>query len=156
MSQVSLQNRDSKVLKTGDYVKFAPNTRTACVFALIGESGIIGTCAEQIYPGKWGLVNLLNTVAWADVIDVPSVSGLGEEFETVSKNLKTYPYSITCNGDDIDYITYNNGVSQIIKTFNYTLGVLTSIVLSGDTPSGINLTKTFHYTGDDLTSVSYS
>ena len=70
MSQVSLQNRDSKVLKPGDYVKFAPNTRTACVFALIGESGIIGTCTEQVYPGKWGLVNLLNTVVTKPAIEV--------------------------------------------------------------------------------------
>lgn len=74
MSQVSLQNRDSKVLKTGDYVKFAPNTRTACVFALIGDSNIIGTCAEQIYPGRWGLVNLLNTVEYSEVIGAPDIS----------------------------------------------------------------------------------
>ena len=75
MSQVSLQNRDSKVLKSGDYVKFAPNTRTACVFALIGDSNIIGSCAEQIYPGKWGLVNLLNTVNYNDLIDKPTSPG---------------------------------------------------------------------------------
>jgi len=86
-----------------------------------------------------------------------SVSGLSEAFETVSKNLKSYPYVITYNGDDIDYITYDLGGSlEIVKTFNYTLGVLTSLVLSGDTPSGISLTKTFGFTGDDLTSVTYS
>ena len=62
-----MQNKDTRVLKAGDYVKFAPNTRTACVFALIGESGIIGTCAEQVYPGKWGLVDLLNTVSAANI-----------------------------------------------------------------------------------------
>ena len=157
MSQVSLQNRDSKVLKSGDYVKFAPNTRTACVFALIGDSNIIGACAEQIYPGKWGTVNLLNTVAWADVIGSPSVSGLGEEFETVSKNLKSYPYTLTYGVDGIDTIVYDlGGGLSITKTFNYTLSVLTSIVLSGDTPSGIELTKTLSYTGVDLTSVTYS
>lgn len=86
-----------------------------------------------------------------------SPSGSSESFETVSKNLKNYPYVITYDGDDIDYITFDLGSSlEIIKTFNYTLGILTSIVLSGDTPDGIDLTKTFHYTGEDLTSVTYS
>jgi hypothetical protein len=78
-------------------------------------------------------------------------------FESVSKNLNSCPYVITYDGDDIDYITYDiGGGDSIVKTFNYTLGVLTSLVLSGDTPSGIDLTKTFGFTGDDLTSVTYS
>lgn len=63
MAQLKLQNRDTKVIKTGDYVKFAPNTLNAIVFASIGDPVIIGTSAAQIYPGKWGLVNLLNTVS---------------------------------------------------------------------------------------------
>jgi hypothetical protein len=84
-------------------------------------------------------------------------SGLSETFETVSKNLKNYPYVITYDGDDIDFITYDlGGGDEIIKTFNYTLGVLTSLVLSGDTPYGITLIKTFGFTGEDLTSVVYS
>jgi hypothetical protein len=59
--------------------------------------------------------------------------------------------------DGIDTIVYDlGGGLSITKTFNYTLGVLTSIVLSGDTPSGIELTKTFGYIGVDLTSVIYS
>ena len=80
-----------------------------------------------------------------------------ETYETVSKNLIGYPYAITYNGSDIDYITYDlGGGLSIIKTFNYTDGLLTTLVLSGDTPSGIDLTKTLNYTGDDLTSVEYS
>jgi len=80
-----------------------------------------------------------------------------EEFETISKNLRSYPYEITYDGDDIDYITYTLGGGQeIVKTFNYTVDQLTSIVLSGATPYGIELTKTLTYTGDDLTGVSYS
>jgi hypothetical protein len=85
------------------------------------------------------------------------ISGSGEEFETVSKNLKSYPYVITYDGNDIDYITYNlGGGDSIVKTFNYTLSVLTSVVLSGDTPSGMELTKTLIYTGDNLTGIEYS
>jgi hypothetical protein len=80
-----------------------------------------------------------------------------EQFETVSKNLRSYPYTLTYGVDGVDAITYDlGGGLEIVKTFNYTLGVLTSIVLSGDTPAGVDLTKTFSYTGVDLTSVSYS
>jgi hypothetical protein len=79
-----------------------------------------------------------------------------EAFETVSKNLKSFPYVITYNGSDIDYITYTTDTGTIVKTFNYTLGVLTSLTLSGATPSGISLTKTFHYSGSILTSFTYS
>jgi hypothetical protein len=85
-----------------------------------------------------------------------SVGSLSETYETVSKNIKGYPYVITYAGSDIDFITYTTPSGTIVKTFNYTGSDLTSLVLSGDTPSGINLTKTLHYTGSDLTSVSYS
>ena len=83
-------------------------------------------------------------------------SSASDAFETVSKNLKSYPYVITYAGSDIDFITYTLPSGTIVKTFGYTLGVLTSLTLSGDTPSGINLIKTLHYTGSDLTSVSYA
>jgi hypothetical protein len=80
-----------------------------------------------------------------------------ETFEKVSKNLENYPYEITYYGDDINHITYDlGGGLAIIKTLNYTDGILTSIVLSGDTPSGIELIKTFVYTDEILTSVEYS
>lgn len=85
-----------------------------------------------------------------------SGGGIENSFETVSKNLSAYPFSLTYSGDDLTEIEYDLGGSSIVKTFNYTLGALTSIVLSGSTPSGISLTKTFNYTGDDLTSVAYS
>jgi hypothetical protein len=106
------------------------------------------------HPGSANNEYLRDDGTWA----TPNVSGgLAEAFETVSKNLKSYPYVITYNGDDINYITYNlGGGDAIVKTFHYTIGVLTSIVLSGDTPLGITLTKTLSYTGDDLTSVVYS
>jgi hypothetical protein len=53
-------------------------------------------------------------------------------------------------------IVYTLPVGTITKTLNYTLGTLTSIVLSGDTPAGIDLTKTLGYTGSELTSITYS
>lgn len=78
-------------------------------------------------------------------------------FETVSKNLKAYPFSLNYTGSNLTSIVYTVGASSITKTLNYTSNVLTSIVLSGSgLPSGISLTKTLNYTGTDLTSVSYS
>lgn len=78
-------------------------------------------------------------------------------FETVSKNILSYPYVPTylLNGL-INYITYTVGTGTIVKTYNYSGNLVSSIVLSGDTPAGISLTKTFNYTGSVLTSITYS
>ena len=85
-----------------------------------------------------------------------SGGGSAETFETVSKNLKTYPASLNYTLGVLTSIVYTLPVGTITKTLNYTLGVLTSIVLSGDTPAGIDLTKTLGYTGSELTSITYS
>lgn len=79
-----------------------------------------------------------------------------EAFETVAKNLLSYPYALNFSGSVLNTIVYTVGAGSITKTFNYTNGKLTSIVLSGDTPEGIYLTKTLTYTGENLTSVTYS
>lgn len=82
--------------------------------------------------------------------------GTGSTFESVSKNIKSYPYTLNYTGDKITSIVYNIGDGTITKTLNYSGDIVTSIVLSGDTPSGISLTKTLNYTDNILTSVSYS
>lgn len=80
--------------------------------------------------------------------------GLSETFETVSANLKAYDYTINYDGNgDVTSIVYSNGVT---KTLNYTSGDVTSIVLSGSTPSGISLTKTLTYTSGNVTGITYS
>lgn len=81
---------------------------------------------------------------------------LGEAFETVSKNLRSWNATLNYTSGDLSSITYTDGVDTITKTFNYTSGDLTSIVLSGDTPAGIDLTKTLSYTSGDLTNITYS
>ena len=53
-------------------------------------------------------------------------------------------------------MVYTIGLTEITKTLKYTNGTLTSIVLSGDTPPGINLTKKLNYTNGILTSINYS
>jgi hypothetical protein len=82
--------------------------------------------------------------------------GLGETFETVSKNLKGYPYTLGYTGSQLTSIAYNTGTGTITKTLNYTGSQLTSLVLSGATPGGINLTKTLGYTGSQLTGITYA
>jgi YD repeat-containing protein len=80
---------------------------------------------------------------------------IGITFETVSKNLDaknaTFTYDMSGN---LITITYANG---IVKTLNYTLGILTSIVLSGSIPSGILTTKTLTYDmSGNLTNTAYT
>ena len=91
-----------------------------------------------------------NTTYWQLVISVQ------EYFEYVSKNIKSWNYSLNYTGDKLTSVVYTENSNTITKTLNYTGDKLTSIVLSGDTPTGIDLTKTLTYTGDQLTSVAYS
>lgn len=80
-------------------------------------------------------------------------SGIQQSFETVSANLSavdaTFNYDVSGNITSIDY---TNGIT---KTFNYTGEDITSIVLSGSTPGGIDLTKTLSYVDGDVVSISY-
>lgn len=87
---------------------------------------------------------------------IGSGGSAAETFESVSKNLKSYPYTLTHTSGRLTSITYTLPVGTITKTLNYTGELLTSIVLSGNTPDGIPLTKTLGYTSGTLTSVTYS
>lgn len=83
-----------------------------------------------------------------------SGGGISESFETVSANLPASNAVLSYDGNgDITDIVYSNGIT---KTFNYTGEDITSIVLSGSTPSGISLTKTLAYTDGDVTGITYS
>lgn len=104
---------------------------------------------------KDGLVYGRQNRSWVQVST--DLSGGGSEtFETVSKNLKAYPYQISYSGGNIATITYDlGGGSEIIKTFGYTSGDVTSVTLSGNTPSGIDLVKTISYSGGNVDIISY-
>ena len=80
-----------------------------------------------------------------------------ESFESVAANALGYPATIAYNSDgSVNTVTYTVPAGTIVKTFSYSGGNVSAIVLSGNTPSGISLTKTLTYTGDDITGVSYS
>ena len=74
-------------------------------------------------------------------------------FETVSKNLKAYDFTLNYTAGELTSVVYSNGVT---KTLSYTSGELTTITLSGSTPGGIDLIKTLTYTSGELTAVAYS
>jgi len=148
MAQIRLKNRTKSNAKVGSYVRIDPANPDSFLYVETKDMDVVGTVAQNVPPGNMCLIDLLGT---------GSSAALGEEFETVSKNLKSYPYTLSYGVDGLSAITYDiGGGLSIVKTFNYTLSVLTSIVLSGDTPSGIELTKTLSYTGIDLTGVAYS
>lgn len=89
----------------------------------------------------------------------PQISGSSSAintFETVSKNIEAYPYSLNYTGDQLTSIVYTTPDGTITKTFGYSGSKIVTITLSGDTPSGINLIKTLTYTVDTLTSIAYS
>jgi hypothetical protein len=88
--------------------------------------------------------------------DTGPAGSVEESFESVSKNIKSWNAALVFTTGQLTSIVYTSGPSTITKTFNYTSGVLTSLVLSGDTPSGIQLTKTLGYVSGSLSTITYS
>lgn len=78
-------------------------------------------------------------------------------FEYLNKNIQDYPYVFNYTGDDITSIDYTTGSGVMTKTFIYTLGNVTSIVLSGALPIDLLLTtKILSYDiSGNVTNVSY-
>ena len=79
-----------------------------------------------------------------------------ETFETVSKNLRSYPATFTYAAGELVSISYATPGGAVIKSFVRSAGRLTSIVLSGAVPPGITTTKTLAYTGGELIGVGYA
>ena len=88
--------------------------------------------------------------------DEMAQDAVAKYFESVSKNIKSYPYELNYTGDTLTSIAYTVPAGTITKTFNYTGDILNTIVLSGNTPSGISLTKSFTYVGDNVSQIIYS
>jgi hypothetical protein len=145
---------------TGGGTASGTNTGDQNIFSTIavaGQSNVVADTTSDTLTLVAGSNITLTTNATNDSITIASTGGgSAETFETVSKNLKTYPASLNYTLGVLTSIVYTLPVGTITKTLNYTLGTLTSIVLSGDTPAGIDLTKTLGYTGSELTSITYS
>lgn len=122
---------------------------------IVAEKGEQGDQGPQGIQGPQGETGVTGATG-ATGPQGPQGASWQEEFETVSKNLKSWNASFNYSSGNLVTIAYTQGAQSIIKTFNYTGENLTSIVLSGDTPGGISLTKTFLYLGGSLAGVSYS
>ena len=85
-----------------------------------------------------------------------SAGGIGESFETTSKNLGTHPFVLSRTGDVLDSITYTTPTGDTVKSFTYSNGVLVSITLSGVLPVGVKTVKTLSYSAGVLTGATYS
>ena len=87
-----------------------------------------------------------------------ATGSFADTFETVSANLAAYNTTYAYSSGNLSTVTYDLGGGQsIVKTFTYSAGNLSAIVLSGSTPAGIDLTKTFTFDGSgNLTSIAYS
>jgi hypothetical protein len=92
----------------------------------------------------------------SDITDFPPLLEGYNTFETVSKNLKSYPVAFNYTSGTLTSLVYTLPSGTITKTLTYTSGVLTSISLSGTVPSGIDLTKNLVYTSGTITSITYS
>jgi hypothetical protein len=103
-------------------------------------------------PGKDGRNGVM--VGGGGSTYIPSSpSGMADTFETVSKNLSASGAVMNYTGADLTSIVYTNGVT---KTLAYSIDGLASVTLSGNTPSGIALTKTLNYSGGNLVGFNYS
>jgi len=128
----------------GNYQTTASATWKTPIAQVINQSSTNGVLVVRYSPGL-KTSDLVNDLGFIET-----------NFETVSKNLKSWNATFNYVGGVLSSIAYTDGIDTITKTFNYTGGILTSIVLSGDTPSGIDLTKTLGFTSQDLTSITYS
>ena len=85
-----------------------------------------------------------------------SPTSASESFETVSKNLKSFPFTINKTGSVVNSISYTTLEGSITKSFGYSGNLLVSITLSGNLPNGISTVKTLTYSAGVLTGASYS
>lgn len=79
---------------------------------------------------------------------------LQNSFETYSKNLKSYPYTIADTSSTVTTITYSTGSGTIIKTITEVSPAVTTIVFSGDYPAGLPTTKSI--TDGNPITITYS
>lgn len=175
MAQIRLRNRSGKTLRAGDLVRYHPTDKRAVVLSDLLTAPIIGAVTNTVTNGglvvvdtgsrgggNGGEYDLTKAKIEAEFVGLITThthpaQSIAETFETVAKNLKGFPYTMSYEGGALSAIAYDIGAGDtIIKTLNYTEGVLTSIVLSGDVPDGVALTKTLHYTDNVLTSVTYA
>jgi hypothetical protein len=109
-------------------------------------------------------LNLLQVLYANLVIGTGAVSGsvvsgdyIEQSFETVSKNLNQYPYSLNYYSGTLTSVVYSISTGlNISKNLEYNnSGLLIKVSLSGNVPS-VSLNKNLLYSGSNLTGVYYN
>lgn len=121
----------------------------------LGTNALTNVTTINSIPAALATISASGFMSASDKVKLDGITP-NASFESVSQNINDYAKAFAYSGGNLTTITYTKGLATIVKTFNYSGGNLVSMVLSGDTPSGIPLTKTFTYTGSDLTGISYS
>lgn len=70
--QVRLQNLTGRRVTDGEIVRLHPSSVTAFVVANLNEYGIFGTVSGTIDVGQYGYINLINTVDYTKLLNVPA------------------------------------------------------------------------------------
>lgn len=84
---------------------------------------------------------------------------ISETFETISKNLKQYPYSLYYDSNNyLTGIRYQiSSLSYVTKNLTYDVsGLITQVMLTGDPVPETSLYKYLYYSNGTLTGVTYS
>lgn len=124
----------------------------------IGDGNVrIGERDRLWYDPITNTIRIGDGTAGGKIVGNTSTESATETFETVNKNLKSYPSTLTyTGGSTLTQITYTTPNGVIQKTLNYSNGLLTSIVLSGNTPNNISLIKTLNYSNGKIVGITYS
>ena len=110
--------------------------------------------------GLSGLTGLYELTGLYSLTGLTGTSYLSDTYETLSQNLRRYPYGLYYSGTEqnIETITYDvSTTEQIFKNFTYSAEGLVSVVtLSGSSFIPTPLNKNFYYSGTTLTGITYS
>lgn len=130
-------------------------TETVQLVVQPGESAVTVQVIETAEVVALSVATVVETVTMAIADQGDSSRLVAETFETVSKNLRSHPATLTYAAGELASIAYLTPAGIVTKSFVRRAGRLTGIILSGAVPAGVVLTKTLGYSGDELSSVGY-
>jgi hypothetical protein len=136
LGQVLLQNLIGRTSLVGWVVKSHPTNRRAYILADSPDADAIGTVAQSVPSGYWGLVNLINTVNFNDVIVTPRTGLTASTTEQTSDSYVEFNSSTTV----YYYLLDSTGSGRIRNIANIGAGKVI-VIPAGDPsdPSNIDL-----------------
>lgn len=102
-----------------------------------------------------GNLRLRNATDTADAF-LEATSTSSATFESLSKNISSYPFSINRTGAVITSVEYTTPSGVITKAFTYIDGQITQIDISGIPLGASTYTKTLSYVNGEIQGASYS